>query len=121
MPEISISEVVYERVSAFKELVEVVIEEEIDLNTCVELILGQGIDATLADLLSPLDPDTLLKSVQQLGSQHPAQVYGYVAETMSRGADVQARERVKSRLGFHTPSEKSVNRKRETGDAKDPD
>ena len=72
MPEISISEDMYQRVSAFKELVEVVIEEEIDLDTCVELILGQGIDATLADLLSPLDPDTLLKSVQQLGSQHPA-------------------------------------------------
>jgi hypothetical protein len=114
MPEISISEDTYERLVAFKEVVEVVIEEEIDFDTCADLILGQGIDAVLADLLGPLEPGTLLKSVQQLGAEHPAQVYSHFAETMRRGADVQqARERVRRQLGFYTPSETESGQEKE--------
>jgi hypothetical protein len=116
MPEISISEDTYERLAAFKGVVEAVIEEEIDFDTCADLILGQGIDAMLADLLGPLDPGTLLKSVQQLGAEHPAQVYSHFAETMRRGADVQqARESVRRQLGFQTHLEGARGQGEETG------
>ncbi len=100
MPEIKISSEIYARLVEFKQVVESVIDEEITTDTCVDLILGQGIDSMLADLLGPLDSSTLVRSIQQLGSQCPAQVYRYVAETLKKGALVQQREQTKKRLGF---------------------
>jgi len=104
MPEITISEWMYARVVEFKHVVEAVIEEEISSDNCVELILGQGIDSILADLIGPLDPTTLLKSFQQLGSQYPTQVYQYVAETLRKGTAVQEREKLRRQLGFCPPT-----------------
>ena len=72
MPDIVISEEMYARVMEFKQVVEAVIKEEISFDVCVELILGQGINSMLADLLGSVDPITLLSSFQQLGSQYPA-------------------------------------------------
>ena len=42
MPEIVISEAMYDRIVQFKQLVEAVIEEEIDFDSYVEFILRQG-------------------------------------------------------------------------------
>lgn len=86
MPEVSVPEELHSRVKEFKSVVEAVIEEPIDFDDCVVLILGQGIDSMLADLLSPVDQATLVTSFQQLGSQYPTQIYKYVAETLKRGA-----------------------------------
>ncbi len=105
MPEINISEKLYARVEAFQEVVEAVLEEKISFDDCVELILGQGINSMLADLLGSVDPATLLSSFQQLGSQYPTQVYGYVSETLRGGAAAQERERLKRQLGFHPPAD----------------
>lgn len=105
MPEITISEGMFARVAEFKHVVEAVIEEEISSEECVELILGQGIDFMLSDLLGSLDQTTLLKSFQQLGSQYPTQVYRYVAETLRGGAAVRGREKMKRQLGFLPPTE----------------
>ncbi|GAH77775.1 unnamed protein product [marine sediment metagenome] len=88
----------YTQVTEFKHVVKAVIEEEVSSNDCVELILGQGINSMLADLLGPLDQIILLKSFQQLGSQYPTQVYRYVAETLKTGAAAQ--EKMKQKLGF---------------------
>lgn len=103
MPEVAISEQLYARVAEFKHVVEAVLEEGISFDDCVALVLGHGIDSMLADLLAPLDPGTLLSSFQQLGSQQPALVYRYVAETLRRGVSVQARENMRRRVGFHAP------------------
>jgi hypothetical protein len=105
MAEIHISDGLHVRMLRFKDVIEAVIDEEIDFAVYPELLLAHGIDSMLADLLSPLDHDTLLKSIQQLGSQYPADVYGYVAETLKRGASVELRERVRRQLGFHRPPE----------------
>ncbi len=107
MPEITVSGNICSRVAEFKQVVEAVIEEEISFDDCVELILGQGIDSMLADLLGSADPPTLLKSFQQLGSQYPAQVYRYVAEMLRLGVAVQERENLRQRLGFRTPADAS--------------
>jgi hypothetical protein len=104
MPKITLSEGMYARVAEFKHVVEAVIEEEIRSDDCVELILGQGIDSMLADLLGPQDQTTLLKSFQQLGSQYPTQVYRYVAETLRGGAAVREREKMRRQLGFLPPT-----------------
>jgi len=102
MPEIKISEEIYTRVAEFKHVIEAVTEEETSFDTCVEVILCQGIDSMLAELLGPLEPATLLSSFQQLGSQHPEQVYGYIAETLMRGGEARLRERLKKKFGFRT-------------------
>lgn len=103
MPEIKVSKEMYERVVEFKQVVEAVLEEEISFDDCAALILKQGIDSMLADLIGPVDPTTLLNSFQQLGSKYPAQVYAYVAETLRRGAAVQERKRMKEIWGFRRP------------------
>lgn len=102
MSKITISKEIYDQVMEFKNVVEAVIGEEIISNSCVELILSQGINSMLADLLSPLDQTILLKSFQQLGSQYPTQVYRYVAETLREGAALQEeREKMKQKIvGF---------------------
>ncbi len=104
MSQIAISEKMYARVEEFKQVIEAVIEEEISFDGCVELILGQGIDSMLADLLRSVDQTTLLGSFQQLGSQYPAQVYRYVAETLRKGTAVQERESMRRRLGLLLPT-----------------
>ena len=109
MPEIEISEEIYTRVAEFKHVIEAVTEEETYFDTCVEVILCQGIDSMLAELLGPLEPATLLSSFQQLGSQHPEQVYGYIAETIKRGAETRPRDKWKRRFGFRIPSDDDDN------------
>ena len=105
MPEIKVSEDISVRIRAFKQVVEAIIEEEITESACVTLILQQGIDWMIAVLLGPLDPNILLSSFQQLGWQHPTQTYGYIAETLKKGAAVQQREQLRRKLGFLPPGE----------------
>ena len=102
MPKITISDEMYSRLAEFKQVVEGVIDEEINIDTCADLMLGQGMDSVLAELLGPLDSSTLLRSFQQFASQCPAQVYKHVAETLKKGAIVHQKEEVKKRIGFQT-------------------
>lgn len=105
MPEITISEAMRGRLVAFKDVIEAVIEEEVSLDDCAEIVLEQGINSMMADLLEPIDPVILLKSFQQLGSQYPAQVYRYIAETMKEGDITLEQENLKHKLGFRTPTD----------------
>lgn len=100
MPKIDITDEMHRRVEHFRPVIEAVIDEEFDFNSCVELILAQGLDAMLGDLLGSLDAVTLLKSFQQLASKHPAEVYQYVVEVLERGAITEQRNSMKRRLGF---------------------
>ena len=105
MQAITVSEELYARVVAFKQIVDALLEEEIGPDECAALILGQGMDAMLADILGPVDQPSLVRSFQLLGSQYPAQVYGFAAETLKGGAAAQERERIRRRLGFHPRAE----------------
>ncbi|MCG2769266.1 MAG: hypothetical protein L6435_12925 [Anaerolineae bacterium] len=109
MPQLMLSEEVYDRITQFKQVVEAVLEEPIDFDTYVELLLSRATDCMLADLLGAVDSDTLLASFQQLASKHPASVYGYVAETLKRGQEVidqKTRAAMKRKIGFLTPGNK---------------
>jgi hypothetical protein len=103
MPEVTISEDMYDRIMAFKQVVEVVLEEPTDLNTCVELLLNRALECMLADILDGVDRETLLKSFQQLASQHPTAIYQYVAEIWRGGGEVIKQEEVKRRMGLIPP------------------
>ena len=101
MPEITISQESYLKVVEFKQVVEAIIEEEINIEDYMQLILDQGMDSMLADLLGPQEHSTLLQSFQQLASRYPTQIYSYVVEMLKRGAASQGREETKRRiLGF---------------------
>lgn len=104
MIHLNIPEDLHRRVAAFKELVEAVLEEEISLDKCAVLILQQGMDAMLADILAPVDQTTLLRSFQQLGARYPTELYSFVAETLRTGAGGQEREGIRRKFGFR-PSE----------------
>jgi hypothetical protein len=58
----------------------------------------------LADILASVDQATMLAIFQQLGEEHPAQAYKFVAETLRRGEAVNGRERLARKLGFQPPS-----------------
>jgi hypothetical protein len=105
MPKITISKETYNSMVKFKEVVEAIIDEKMNIDSCAELILRQGMDAMLAALLSSQDQDTLLQMIQQLGSQYPAQVYKYVAEVLKKGAVAQEQASLKRQLGFALPTD----------------
>jgi len=108
---VKVSNELYKRVVAFRSVIEAVMEQEIELEGCFDLILEQGLNAMVVDLLGTQDHHILLNSIQQLGAQYPAQVYGYMAETLRRGAAAQERERVKQewerkkQVGFRPPED----------------
>ena len=102
MPTVDVSDDTYHRVEAFASLVESVIEAEIDVAACVELILRRGMDRMLADLIGQ-EPAVLLGSFQQLAALHPDEVYAYVTSMMEEGALVKEREALRRRIGFRPP------------------
>lgn len=104
MPQITVSDSMYRRVLEFKQVIENVIEDTLDIDTCAEVILMQGLDSMLADLIGPLDHSTLLSSFQQMASRNPAEVYSYVVETLESGAVAQQKEALRRKLGFALPS-----------------
>ena len=109
MPTISVSDSASAKVRAFKRVIETVIGEEIREEACVELILDQGVDSMLRQVL-PVDAPTLLSSFLQLGSEYPDQVYGYVAQTLSRGEEVhrEQMEKTKQQWGFYVSPNRQV-------------
>jgi hypothetical protein len=100
MPKIDVSDEMHKRLLHFKQVIEAVLEEEMSLDACAEMILILGIDSMLDDLLGSLDSTVLLGSLQQLGAEYPVQVYRYIAETLEKGAAVQEQEAMRQRLGF---------------------
>lgn len=105
MPQIEISTEMYERIRGFKSVIEAILEEPQDIDECVDLILGQGLDEMLAGIIADADSATMLKSFQLLAAKHPLEVYGFVAETWIQGAATQQHEGIKRRLGFIIPSD----------------
>lgn len=100
MPEIAVSEDMYARLLEFKRVIETVIEERLDANACAELVLDQGLNAMLVELIDPLDTSTLVALLQQLAAKSPAEVYSHVADTLKRGAATNQQEAMRRRLGF---------------------
>jgi hypothetical protein len=104
MPQVTLKDDIYSRVVEFKNVIEAVISQNLDFNECLSMILAQGIDSMLADIVGSADQATMLASFQQLGAEHPAQVYKFVAEALRRGEAFNQRERLTRKLGFQPPS-----------------
>jgi hypothetical protein len=104
MNEFTLTDDLLKRVTEFKRVVQAVVGEEVDLDNCFSLIFDRGLDSMLADILGNIEQPVLLASFQQLASRYPAEVYGYVAETLRKGEAVnEDRERLRKKLGFQPP------------------
>jgi hypothetical protein len=103
MAQITISNELHAQVSAFKQVVEAVVEESLDDRSYVEMLLGRAMELMLAEFLGPVGPDVLMTTFHKLGVKHPPQVYGFIAEVYKLGVDMHKREELKNRFGFHPP------------------
>jgi hypothetical protein len=105
----SISKEMQARITAFKLVIEAVLEDQIDFDACVELILGQGMDLMLAGIFGSIPPEILLQSFQQLAARHPGEVYGYVAEVLHQGTAIKQekmkpmKDELQRKIGFQSP------------------
>jgi len=101
MPAVTIPDEFHARIAEFKQVVEAILDEVVTFEHCVALILDRGLYGMLNDIIGALSPEILQDSIQQLGARHPAEVYGYVAENLRRGAMEAERQRLRKRIGFH--------------------
>jgi hypothetical protein len=102
MATIEIPGELHARLTAFKPVVEAVIEETMSFEDFVALLLDQALAAMFSDLLKGLDETTMLQSFHQLAARHPAEVYGFVGDVLAAGASTIDRETMRRRIGFHT-------------------
>jgi hypothetical protein len=104
VPQVTVSDELHKRAVAFKPVIEAVLEEEIDGNAAVEVVLERGLASMLNDLLEMVEPEVLLLSFHQLASQHPEDVYGFVADALRRGDAInRAKAKRQFRFGFDLP------------------
>lgn len=96
------------QVRAFQQVVEAVLEEDFEFDAYVNLLLRQGMDSMLADLLGPVDASVLIKSFQQLGATHPDVLYGFIARTLRAGELAEAQAKVRRQMGFR-PQHRDAN------------
>lgn len=100
MHKLNISDNIYNKINGFKQVVECVIEEEIDMDSYVQFVLDKGTDSLLNDLIGSLEQNVLLDSLRILGSRYPNQVYSFIAEVMKKGASEEKRKAFKRQIGF---------------------
>ena len=103
MAQIEISDKVFEQVSAFKPVVEYILEVSLDFDKYVELLLRLAPDFILTDVLGRAEPPALIQTIEELARRNPKPVYGYLAEELLQGREIveeQKRAEVKKRLGF---------------------
>jgi hypothetical protein len=92
MPNVNLSKEVYAYLKAFVPVMRATADEDYDVSKAAETLIVYGINESLALLHSAQGSDLLLKIIQQLASRHPEQVFGYMAETMSQGAEIHRQE-----------------------------
>ena len=106
MPQVTVSDEIYERVVAFKPLVESVLEASLETDAYIELLVRLAPDYLMNEFFGAADAKALLALIQQLGQAHP-DVYGMIAQVLEededRAIEGQKRAQVKRRLGFPEP------------------
>jgi hypothetical protein len=106
MPKIEISDAVYEQVSAFKPVVESILEVSLEFDQFVELLLKMTPDFILSDVLGRADPPALIQTIEELARRNPKPVYSYLAEELRESQQIveeQKRAEMKKRMGFREP------------------
>lgn len=104
---LTLSDETYRRLIAFKQVVEAILDEPIELHDYGELVVDRGLNAMLEDLLEPQDKETLVKSWQQLAERYPDQVHEFMVDVLERGEE-SIRKAAKRKLGYELPEDNNA-------------
>ena len=85
MTSITVSDALYPKVVAFKEVIEAVLGEHIAFDAYVELVLEEGIEAVLRDVLGLSDHQALVTLFYEMSTRYPAHVFSHLAEQITVG------------------------------------
>src|SRR5712692_7239918 len=100
MRTVRISEDMYRRVEEFRTVITAVTDDELDIETCLELVFVRGLTSMLFDILGPQEHAVLLESIRQLAAKEPAVVYQHIANVLKAGARVSEHELHRPQIGF---------------------
>ncbi len=110
MPQIEISDTVYEQVAAFKPVVESILEVSLEFDKFIELLLKMAPDFILSDVLGHADPPALIQTIEELARRNPKPVYSFLAEELHESQQIvegQKRSEMKKRMGFREPEDQA--------------
>ena len=85
MTSITVSDTLYPKVVAFKDVIEAVLGEHMAFDTYIELVLEEGIEAVLKDVLGFSNHQALVSLFYELSTRYPAQVFAHLAEQITAG------------------------------------
>ena len=105
MPQITISDETFAQLVAFLEASRAASNIDLPVEQAADYLIQIGIDDMIGQLLRSLEPGALVQEMLRLARNHPAEVYGHMAETMRRGAEeiAQREEELSRPFGFVTP------------------
>lgn len=106
MAQLMVSDEIFNRVMAFKPLVESVLEVSLEREAYVELLLRLCPDYLMKEFFGGADAPALLGLLQRIGQTNP-EVYGVIAQVLEqdegKALEAQKRAEVKQTLGFPEP------------------
>jgi hypothetical protein len=108
--QIEISKETFKQLSEFARFSRHASDMELPLNQMADLLIQIGIDHMVASVLAPQDVETVLNTILQLGPHHPKETFGYMADVMLRGKEIneaklaEMREQMQRRIGFKPPN-----------------
>jgi hypothetical protein len=88
------------RINAFAPIYRSVMNQDVDAQSCLDILMERGFRATLADVLDSADSATLVESIQQLAVRDPEFVGRYMADMLGLGDDVNRQKPDTPRIGF---------------------
>lgn len=75
MSTIEISDEHYQRLEQFALFFSAVINEDVDIETCLCIVLEKGLGSMLLDIIGKQEQSVLLESIQQMAALSPEAVY----------------------------------------------
>ncbi|HLI64578.1 MAG TPA: hypothetical protein VKV05_14380 [Terriglobales bacterium] len=111
MPQIEITDETYQQLSAFSHFSQAASEMELTLDQLADYLIQFGIDQMVTTIIASQDAELMLKMILQMGRQHPEQTYGYMADVMHVGKEIneaklaELREQMQRRIGFQPPDQ----------------
>jgi len=84
---VKLSEDVLKRLEPFKSVVEEVIGKKLEFDVYVALVLGEGMNSMLQDIINPQERNVLWQTVLAMFKENPDFISGFVASILKRGGE----------------------------------
>ena len=104
---LTVSDETYRRLIEFRQVVEAILDEPIEIDEYAELVLDRGLNGILEDLMGAQSKETLVQSFQQLAKQYPEQVSEFMVDVLRRGEE-SIRKAAKGKLGYPIPEDENT-------------